>query len=129
MMVTERLIRKTLRRLARQQVTAVLQPGNVWLIERAVSEMEGDDVVAALRTCHLRGWVAIQQDAVPSAQVGPNGELPPKWAGIAPVYRVTEAGWNRIVRYYSWVIATFAASLAALVATLVSLFVVLGGHH
>ena len=54
-MVTERQVRQTLRRLARQRVAFILQPENVWVVERAVSEDEGKDVAAALRTCQLRG--------------------------------------------------------------------------
>jgi hypothetical protein len=64
-MITERLINKTLRRLAKQRVTMILQPGNVWVIEYAVSEGESSDISAALRTCHLWGWVAPEMNAVP----------------------------------------------------------------
>jgi hypothetical protein len=34
----EATIRRTLRALARQRVAIVLQPGNVWVIEKAIEE-------------------------------------------------------------------------------------------
>lgn len=53
----ERHIRQTLRRLARQRVALVLQPGNIWVIEYAVPENEETD--ATLKTCYMRGWVEV----------------------------------------------------------------------
>jgi len=119
----ERFIRKTLRRLAAQRVGLILQPGDVWVIERAVSEAE-EKVAEALRTCHLRGWVEVVSDAVPQAQLGPTGELPNESSprGRAPVYRLTDAGWNQIRRTHMWVILTFAVALASLIATILTLW-------
>jgi hypothetical protein len=120
-MVTERLIRKTLRRLAKQRVAMILQPGNAWVIEQAVSDGESPDISAALRTCHLRGWVTPEMNAVPETSIGPNGELLKNTQGIAPIYRLTEAGWSVIHRSQAWVISTFIVATASLIATIISL--------
>jgi hypothetical protein len=121
----ERFIRKTLRRLSQQRVALVLQPGNVWVVEKAVSEGESKEVVAALRTCSLRGWVEIQSNAVPRAKLTPEGRLPEGLpiSGIAPVYKLTEAGWNVIHRSHEWVVATFIVVTITLVATILSIFI------
>jgi hypothetical protein len=118
----ERMIRRILKKLSRQRVALILQPGNVWVVEMAVSE--GDkDVAEALRTCHLRGWVDMVHDAVPRGRLGPNAELPRFADGIAPVYRLTEAGWAELRRTHDWTVGTFLVSLLALVAAVLALFV------
>lgn len=122
----ECFIRKTLKRLGRQRVLEILQPGNVWVVERAVTEAE-KHVAEALRTCHLRGWVEVVSDAVPQAQLGPGGQLPRVDSphGVAPIYRLTGEGWNEIRRTHTWVLLTFAAALASLIATLIGLWLML----
>lgn len=119
----ERFIRKTLKRLARQRVGLILQPGNVWVVEQSVTEAE-EWVAEALRTLYLRGWVEIVSDAVPQAEIGPDGQLPDAASpqGVAPIYRLTEAGWSQIRRTHMWVLLTFAAALASLIAALVGLW-------
>ncbi len=119
----ERFIRKTLRRLSQQRVALVLQPGNVWVIEKAVSESE--EVVAALRTCNLRGWVEVHSNAVPRGELTPEGKLPEglPMSGVAPVYKLTEAGWNVIHRSHEWVVATFVVVTITLIATILGIFI------
>ncbi|MBL7125102.1 MAG: hypothetical protein ISS51_03285 [Dehalococcoidales bacterium] len=121
----ERFIRKTLRRLSRQRVALILQPGNVWVIEKAVSEGESEKVVAALRTCNLRGWVEVHSDAVPCGELTPEGKLPEGFpmSGVAPVYKLTEAGWNVIHRSHEWVVATFVVVAITLIATILGIFI------
>jgi hypothetical protein len=121
----ERLIRKTLHQLARQRVALILQPGNAWVVENAVADND-EAVAAALRTCQLRGWAAVEVSAVPHGSLTPSGDLPrgPIADRISPIYRLTEAGWNVIHRSQAWVLATFAIAAATLLATLASLFVV-----
>ena len=48
----------TLKTLARQRVAAILQPGNVWVIEKSIPN--NDETEENLRTCYLRGWVEPQ---------------------------------------------------------------------
>ena len=121
-MVTEHLIKKTLRRLSRQRVALILQPGDAWVIEKAVSEGENRDIAAALRTCQLRGWVAPEVNAVPRFSLGPNGELPKNPRRVSPIYRLTEAGWNVIHQSQTWVISTFVVATASLIATILAVY-------
>jgi hypothetical protein len=116
----ERIIHRTLRSLARQQVAKILQPGDVWVVERPVSE-ENPDVAAALRTCHMRGWVEVVDEAVPRASLTMEGALPQGLSRTAPVYRLTEGGWNVINRIYTWVIAAVVLSFASFVASIVGI--------
>lgn len=117
----ERFIRSVLRKLSQQRVAALLQPGNVWVIEKAV--MSGGDLEEALRTCHMRGWVEPLVDSVPKGALTPDGRLPEGklFSGHGPMYRLTEAGWNVIHRTHEWVVVTCVASIIALFATIVGL--------
>jgi hypothetical protein len=115
--MTEFRIHRVLRRLARQRVAMILQPGNVWVIEYALDH----ETKAALCTCHMRGWVDIMHNAVPSANLTPDGHhlqdnLDSKLA--EPMYRLTETGWSVINRTQLWLFATFIVAFATLVATI-----------
>ena len=116
-------IRGVLRKLSRQRVAGILQPGNWWVIERALDD--DPDTQAALRTCHMRGWVDVLANAVPRQDLTPNGSPPSDLASARrdPVYRLTEAGWNVIHGTRWWVMATFLVALATLVATIVGIVI------
>jgi hypothetical protein len=119
----ERAIRSVLRKLAAQRVVQVLQPGNVWVVELAPKL--DPETEAALRTCWLRGWVElISHDAVPRGDVA-NLQQPdrPLYDTAAPIYRLTDSGWNVIHSTRQWLIATFAIAAATLVATIISVIV------
>ena len=120
----ERFIRKTLRRLSQQRVAVILQPGNVWVIEKALSESESEKVAEALRTCNLRGWIEVLYNAIPSGELTPEGNLPEGslYSGLAPFYRITEAGWSVIHRSHEWVVATFVIVAITLIVTILSIF-------
>lgn len=117
----ERNVRRVLRALARQRVAVILQPGDVWVIENAPSNLPLQD--EALRTGLMRGWVEVLHDAVPSGSLGPDGRLPegPPFQSRATIFRLTEAGWLVIHRTQFWVLATFVVALASLIATMASL--------
>jgi hypothetical protein len=51
----DRTVHRTLRKLAQQRVRVVLQPGNYWVIDRAI--LQDGDTHAALLTCQMRGWI------------------------------------------------------------------------
>lgn len=115
----ERAIRKTLRKLSRQRVALILQPGDVWVVENAIGH--DDDTEAALRTCHLRGWVEPVADAVPMGDLTPEGQLPPGSLTTRPCYRLTEGGWAALNRAHSWVVAGCLVAVTALIASIVSI--------
>ena len=119
----ERFIRKVLKRLAGQRVGLILQPGNIWVVEKAVTD--DDKVAEALRTCHMRGWVEPITNSIPQGELTPDGQLPngELFSGRGPVYRLTEAGWNVIHRTHEWVVLTFVVASIALFATIVGIWV------
>jgi hypothetical protein len=121
----ERFIRRTLKKLSRQRVVGVFQPGNVWVIEK--SPVIDEKVETALKTCHLRGWVEPIFDAIPKGQLTKEGKLPDKLSGVGPVYRLTEAGWNALNRIYGWIIATWLIAFVTFIATIV-FFIVSSGR-
>jgi hypothetical protein len=123
---SEKLIRHTLKRLARQRIALVFQPGNVWVIERAVED-DNEDVDAALKSAYLRGWVEPIQNAVPKGKLGPGGQLPTGalFERIGALWRLTDAGWAVINRNQTWTlfailiaVLSFAVSAASLVVSL-----------
>jgi hypothetical protein len=121
----ERSVRKVLRRLSRQRVEVILQPGNVWVVNHGVTEE--DDVSEALRTCHIRGWVEPMSNAIPQGRLTADGKLPEgdMFSGSAPVYRLTEAGWSVIHRSHTMAVVTCVVALMALLAAAASLAVAL----
>jgi hypothetical protein len=108
----EQTVRRTLRKLAKQRVRMVLQPGNYWVIDRAIHR--DDDIEAALLTCQIRGWVEPLHHALPSAQLPPSGALPPNFSfdKTETFYGLTSAGWSVIHR--SGLIATCALLISAM---------------
>lgn len=113
----ERRIHRTLVALSHQRVVSIHQPGDTWVMERAVTEHD-PGVAEALRTCHLRGWVEMVSDAIPQVQWSP-GPVEANPIMRAPIYRLTEAGWAQIRRTHAWVIATLLVALVTLIATIV----------
>jgi len=115
----EKKIEDVLRGLARQRIVAILQPGNVWVIERSLQVDE--EVECALTTAYLRGWVEPLPHAFPSNKLNEAGGLPVDWEGFTDVkfmYRLTEGGWSIIRRSHSWILRTFWIAVATLIATL-----------
>jgi hypothetical protein len=97
----ERTIRRTLRQLCRQRVRLILLPGNVFVIDNSAAPRADTD--AALRTCWLRGWVELVENAIPSGRLTPDGRLPDSpFTGTAPMYRMTDSGWSVVHRSYMW---------------------------
>lgn len=118
----ERMIRKALRAIARQRVTLILQPGNVIVVENGTPDAEWFNV--AVQTSHIRGWVDILHDSIPSGTVQFEGRNPilPKEMNPKTMYRLTEGGWSVINRSHGWVIATFFICLLTLTATMATVF-------
>jgi hypothetical protein len=117
----EHAIRQTLRKLSRQRVALVLQPGNVWVIEKAVKTTAETDT--ALKTCHMRGWVEPLESAIPQGKLTPDGRLPAnfKFEGTGILYKLTSAGWSVIYRSYQ-------LALIAVVISVISLLVSVAKH-
>jgi hypothetical protein len=118
----ERNIRNVLRSLAGHRVVIVLKPGNVWVIENAPADFP--DYEEALSTCLMRGWIEVLHEAVQQGKLGADGRPDPRtpFQGKSTIYRVTDSGWAVINRTQTWVMATFAVALLALVATVLQLW-------
>ncbi len=91
-------IHRILRRLAKQRVGLVLQPGNIWVIEYAVPDDEETD--ALLKTCYMRGWIEPLEDSIPKGKLQPDGSLPegPMFQSQGPLWKLTDSGWSAINR-------------------------------
>jgi|SRR5436309_984432 len=111
-------IRRILRQLAQQRVAMVLQPGNVWVIEKAVQDTKESD--AALKTCYMRGWVEPIKDSIPKGMLQPDGSLPElsMFQSSGPVWRLTDSGWAAIQRAHEW---TLFGILVALISVFLAL--------
>lgn len=121
----ERMIRRVLNGLARQRVALIAQPGNIWVIERALPRFDGYD--EALLTCHMRGWVEQLEKAVPFGTLNTDGMLNPNdtspFHSVAPIYRLTEAGWAAVNRTHAWLVATFTVTTVTLIATILGIWI------
>lgn len=107
-------LHRLLRRLARQRVGMLLQPGNVWVLEYAVQDTE--EIRALLHTCQLRGWVEILHESVPSAKINPDGSLPHDFpsAQSEHIWRLTDSGWAAIQRSHQLTILGIVVALVGL---------------
>ena len=117
----EHRLRRVLRQLSRQRVALVFQPANIWVVER--SPERNEEMEAALRTCHIRGWVEVIENAVPTGRLRSAGSLPPgnPFEGIAPVYRLTQGGWQVINRTYTIIAVTCVVAMATFVAAIIGI--------
>jgi hypothetical protein len=120
-MIREWSIYRTLKALSKQRVALILQPGNVWVIERAILDNEINE--ANLRTCHLRGWVEPIENAIPQGKLNRDGSLPSGklFTEYGPIYRLTDSGWNAIHRTHVITLLGLLVSLIALGVAVISL--------
>lgn len=121
----EQNIKRTLHRLARQRVRLILPP-DVLVIENAVGNDE--HIVAALRTCWLRGWAELVHNAIPSGELASDGQISnPPFTNRSPIYRMTDSGWAAVHRSHMWVLLGVTIGLLSL---LIALFtsVILKNH-
>jgi hypothetical protein len=126
----ERLVRRTLRALCRQRVALILQPGNVWVIEKAMKDTP--ETGAALRTCALRGWVEVIENAIPSGQLNSDGTLPSQlFSGVSPIYKVTDSGWSVVHRTQLWLLVSLVISALSFLVSVLACWVALhpAGDH
>ena len=114
-MFREFRVKRTLRRLAKQRVSAILQPGNVWVIENALSPSE--DLPADIQTCVMRGWIEILHDDVPTKKLPADlSNLSLDGARPEPIYRLTDCGCAEINRNYVKSVLSVLAGVISVVA-------------
>jgi len=117
-MKREYSIYRTLKFLSKQRVALVLQPGDVWVIEKALPETE--EHFENIQTCLMRGWVEILRDSVPTGKLQPDGSLPDGeiFSNEKHLYRLTDSGWNAIHRSHMLNILGVFATLIGIIVTL-----------
>lgn len=117
-MKREYSIHRTLKLLSKQRVALVLQPGNVWVVEKALPESE--EHLENVQTCLMRGWVEVLNDSVPTGKLKPDGTLPEGhlFERTKPIYRLTDGGWNKIHRSHVQAILSVIATLVGIAAAL-----------
>lgn len=110
-------IHRLLKRLAKQRVGMVLQPGNVWVLEYAVKDTE--ETRELLYTCQLRGWVELLHESIPTGNLGPDGSLPggPVFSSENHIWKLTDSGWGAIQRRHEiTILGTVVAILGVFIA-------------
>ena len=115
----ERKILGVLRKLSRQRVALILNPGKVIVIENAMTRTE--DIRNALETCVFRGWIEVLHLGVPSATLGNDMKIPsPEKFCAEDSYRLTDSGWSAINRSHQLaLLGIFLASISIAVAVIV----------
>lgn len=111
-------IYQTLKGLAKQRVGMILNPGNTWVIEYALPDTERNQ--ENLRTCHMRGWVDVLENSVPTGRVTKEGDLETRqvFSGRKPIYRLTDSGWNAIHRTHVQTLLGVIVALLGIVITI-----------
>ena len=116
----ERKIRWVLKKLSGQRVVRILQPGNVWIIEKALVTNQNEDVEAALRTCFMRGWIEVMEENVRHGSPLPDGSTPTPWVQTTgPTWKLTDSGWAAIHRRHQReLIGILIAAISVLIAAI-----------
>lgn len=119
----ERFFRVILRRVTRQRALMNLDSENIWVIEDALPNDE--QTQAALRTCHMRGWVEPLEDARLSTEWIEDVELVDVMepVGEHAIYRLTSAGWDALRGTHRLLLWTLVASLGSFAITLIGLLI------
>jgi len=102
---------RLLKKIARQRVTMILQPGNVPVIERAVDH---DEVTKTLiLTAQIRGWVEILHESMPTGQIDAKGEINPSqpFQSREDYWKLTDSGWAAIPRRHQLSLLSIAVAL------------------
>jgi hypothetical protein len=112
----EWIIRRVLNKLSRQRVVGILQPGNVWIIEKGV--ITNEETGAALRTRFMRGWIDVMENNVRHGSPLPDGTISKPWfQSVGPTWKLTDSGWAAIQRTHEWeLIGILIAALSAFLA-------------
>jgi hypothetical protein len=95
----------------------VLQPGNVWVIEKALKRDENAE--AALMTCYMRGRAEPIEPSIPAGDLTADPTLPPDLAFTKNevIFRLTEGGWSALNRAHTWTVAGILLAALSLVVT------------
>jgi hypothetical protein len=109
----ERKVRRVLRGLSRQHVAMFLQPGNLWVIEKALPRTDQNE--AALRTCLMRGWIEALHENMPTGDIeaflaNPNAQM---FTRSETIFRLTEGGWAALNRAHAWALVNTLLALAS----------------
>jgi hypothetical protein len=99
------------------------------VIENAVEDSEQTD--AALKTCHMRGWVEPIENALPRGKLMPDGTLPSGdiFQNVGPLYRLTEGGWAAVNRTHRWSVLAIAISILSFAVSVGSLLAAITSLH
>jgi hypothetical protein len=97
-LIYEFKMHRVLKKLARQRVAMILEPGNVPVVERAIGRNE--QTKAFLLTAQIRGWVDILHEDMLTGKLddnrGINTEQP--FQSKENHWKLTDSGWGAIQR-------------------------------
>lgn len=104
-------IHRLLKKVARQRITMILEPGNVPVIERAVGHDE--NTKALLLTAQIRGWVEILHEDMPTGQINDDGSFnsDQPFQSHENHWKLTDSGWAAIQRRHQISIFGLAVTL------------------
>ena len=105
---------RLLKKVARQKIRMILEPGNVPVIERAVGHDE--ETKALLLTAQIRGWVEVLHESMPTGQIDPDGSFNPSqpFQSVEDHWKLTDSGWAAIQRRHQISIFSVAVALLGL---------------
>ncbi|HHC6471119.1 TPA: hypothetical protein ACN359_004547 [Vibrio parahaemolyticus] len=104
---------RVLKKVARQRVAMILQPGNVPVIERAIRRDE--ETKTFLLTAQIRGWVDVLHDNMPTGKVDSNGNMmsDPALTSKETHWKLTDSGWAVIQRRHQLSVLSLGVAIIA----------------
>ena len=104
---------RLLKKVGRQRVTMILEPGNVPVIERAISRDE--KTKGLLLTAEIRGWVEVLHEALPTGQIDQDGRFNEQpFQSLETHWKLTDSGWAAIQRRHQISLLGLAVALLGL---------------
>ncbi|WP_417510484.1 hypothetical protein [Methylophaga sp.] len=104
-------IHRVLKKLARQRVAMILEPGHVPVIERAISRDEQTN--ALLLTAEIRGWVEVLHENLPTGKITEEGNINQSqpFDSLQNHYKLTDSGWAAIQRRHQLSLLSLGVAL------------------
>ena len=106
---------RLLKKIARQRVAMILEPGSIPVIERAIKTNE--ETKTLLLTAQIRGWVDILHEDMPTGKLDSSGSINSDmpFQSKENHWKLTDSGWGAIQRRYQLSVLGLALTVIAVI--------------
>ncbi|MCX2760076.1 hypothetical protein OQJ65_17215 [Vibrio sp. Sgm 22] len=105
---------RVLKKVARQRVAIILEPGNVPVVERAIGRDE--ETKTFLLTAQIRGWVDVLHENMPTGKIDGDGNMlsDQPFTSKETHWKLTDSGWAAIQRRHQLSVLSLGVAIIAI---------------